>query len=511
MMQDNTIFFQCKVLNTDDPLMLGRIRGVRLIDNLDDILKGVSDPSWNESTDIWTERDPLVITPLLPYFIYQVPKVDELVQVLYVNKDYPNQGYNQFYVQTTFSSPTATYYQYNFGGNKFTGTGLRIQNSKPLRNQDGTFTNQALHAGVFPMPGDNALLGRGSGDLIVKENDVLLRVGKFKDEVLLNNTLPVANPQRGFLQLSRFQSSKQRLEDKTIVEFKEQYLSTNYLIEWYITNPENTQDKFNGSIYLYQLKPDISTSSKSITVDSAINENVKTLVYTQNFNLLSKLDTIKFINNFIKTCNDSNEINGINIFPNTATKFPIYYRPANSMYAKLSSFTPSGSMATSAEIKNISEIYIGVKLLPTIKGGFGLIYAKNSVGVPTTPIIKNVPQTKYVSSPVTYGALGSDKFFLLSHNSQIPGKGKINFDNSLYGFSSDQFEDEILPKTSSLVRGEELLELINIIVRFLITHTHAYPGLPPVSITQDGSSIDLILKELQNATNKILNTNIRLN
>ena len=75
----------------------------------------------------------------------------------------------------------------------------------------------------------------------------------------------------------------------------------------------------------------------------------------------------------------------------------------------------------------------------------------------------------------------------------------------------DQFVDEILPKTSSLVRGEELLELINLIVRFLLTHTHAYPGLAPVPITQDGSNVQDILTELQNASTKILNKNIRLN
>ena len=100
---------------------------------------------------------------------------------------------------------------------------------------------------------------------------------------------------------------------------------------------------------------------------------------------------------------------------------------------------------------------------------------------------------------------------MLSHTSAIPGKGKINFDDTLYGISLDQFNDEILPKTSSLVRGEELLELINLIVRFLITHTHAYPGLPPVPVTQDGSSVTDMLTEMQNAYTKILNANIRLN
>ena len=143
--------------------------------------------------------------------------------------------------------------------------------------------------------------------------------------------------------------------------------------------------------------------------------------------------------------------------------------------------------------------------------GYGLIYAQDKVGVPLNFKSTNVPQSSYFADPTTYGALGSDYLFLLSHSSKIPGKGKINFDNTLYGINVDQFVDEIMPKTSSLVRGEELLELINMIVRFLTTHTHAYPGLPPVPVTQDGSNIADMLTELQNSYTKILNSNIRLN
>ena len=51
----------------------------------------------------------------------------------------------------------------------------------------------------------------------------------------------------------------------------------------------------------------------------------------------------------------------------------------------------------------------------------------------------------------------------------------------------------------------------NLIVRFLVSHTHAYPGLAPLPITEDGTQVNDILFELQNAVNKILNENIRLN
>jgi hypothetical protein len=161
---------------------------------------------------------------------------------------------------------------------------------------------------------------------------------------------------------------------------------------------------------------------------------------------------------------------------------------------------------------NLSKIYNGIKLNnTTVVKGYGLIYTKDKVGFPFDVKSTDVPIFKYNNSPVTFGALGADKICLLSHLSSIPGKGKINFDGTLYGISVEKFADEILPKTSSMVRGEELMELINLIVRFLVTHTHAYPGLPPVPVTQDGSTSQKILTELQNAVNKILNEDIRIN
>ena len=222
----DSIFFQCKVLDNQDPLMLGRIRGVLLIDNYDDIIKSITDPPWNEEVDSWTSRDPFIFNTLLPYFVYAIPKVNELVQVIYVNKDFKYQ--NQYYIQNTFSTPTATYQEFYFGGNKFTGTGMQIKNPRPLKNKDGTYTDKGIQKGVFPEPGDNAVLGRGSADLIVKQDEVLLRAGKFKGSALAPNETPIANQQRGFLQLSRFPNVRTKLPDKKVLQINEKILPVNF-------------------------------------------------------------------------------------------------------------------------------------------------------------------------------------------------------------------------------------------------------------------------------------------
>jgi hypothetical protein len=502
------IFYQCIVLDNQDPLMLGRVRARIVTDNYEDILKSIDSPKWNPEKDPWTSRDPLVFNSLLPYFIYQVPKVDELIQVMFLNTDFKYQ--NQYYVQNNFSSPTSTFKEFNFGANKFTGTGFQIENPKPLKNQNGTYTDNGIHEGVFPQPGDNAILGRGSADMVVKQDEILLRAGKFKGETLQPNVVPVGNSQRGFFQLTKFNSVKQSLAPKTYFELKENVLLTKYLIEWVVNNPENSQDRFGGSVYLYQLKSDISVNTKNLTVGSPINENLKQLITTQDFSLLTKSDTIKFINEFIKKCNDkSPSIGGVVTFSSNAqdTNFPIFFRPSNSMYSLIN------STSSSIESTNITQIYKGVKLNSADPGGYGFIYVKGKVTLrtPLVPVKVVVPQDTYISTESTYGAIGVDKLYLLSHQSQIPGKSKINFDNTLYGIDTKKFADDIEPNTSSMVRGEELLELISLIVRFLVSHTHAYPGLPPVNVTQDGSNVANILTEMQNAYTKILNENIRLN
>lgn len=503
-----SIFYQCIVLDNQDPLMLGRVRARIVTDNYEDILKSVDSPKWNPEKDPWTSRDPLVFNSLLPYFIYQVPKVDELIQVMFLNSDFKYQ--NQYYIQNNFSSPTSTFKEFNFGANKFTGTGFQVENSKPLKNQNGTFTDNGIHEGVFPQPGDNAILGRGSADIVVKQDEILLRAGKFKGEILQPNVIPVGNSQRGFFQLTKFNSIKKSLPPKTYFELKENVILTKYLIEWTINNPENIQDKFGGAVYLYQLKSDNSVNTKNLTVGSPVNENLKQLVTTQDFSLLTKLEVITFINDFIKKCNDKTpSIEGVSTFsPDPQdTNLPIFFRPSNSMYSLINS--ASSSVAST----NITEIYKGIKLNSADTGGYGFIYVKGKVTLrtPLVPVKIVVPQDTYINTESTYGALGADKIYFLSHLSQIPGKSKINFNNTLYGIDTEKFSDDIEPNTSSMVRGEELLELIGLIVRFLVSHTHAFPGLPPVPVTQDGSTVGNILTEMQNAYTKILNENIRVN
>jgi hypothetical protein len=87
----------------------------------------------------------------------------------------------------------------------------------------------------------------------------------------------------------------------------------------------------------------------------------------------------------------------------------------------------------------------------------------------------------------------------------------VDLEGTIYGITQDDLIDKILPSTSSTVRGEELIMLLNVIVQFLLSHVHAVPGAPAVPVGTDGTSANDILSQLQNAQNTILNPNIRIN
>ena len=106
----------------------------------------------------------------------------------------------------------------------------------------------------------------------------------------------------------------------------------------------------------------------------------------------------------------------------------------------------------------------------------------------------------------------ADKLLILSHESKIPSKGKIILDSTtMRGMDQKFLVEKVLPNTDSMVRGEELMKFLNLVVKFLVAHVHPFPGVPPVPVATDGTQAIDILTQMQNASNTILNENIRIN
>ena len=106
---------------------------------------------------------------------------------------------------------------------------------------------------------------------------------------------------------------------------------------------------------------------------------------------------------------------------------------------------------------------VGVKVKPSdLVGGYGLIYDQSKRGdVPFTPEKNEIIPEKEILLNNTASIMGGDYVYLLSHKSSKSSTGKIDLSDTLYGIEEYTLSDEIEPKTSSVVRGEELVELLN--------------------------------------------------
>jgi len=491
------IIYPAQVENNQDPMMLGRIRAYPLDRNVRAALEGFQ---FDPVKDLWGPKDPFVCSPLLPQFFSQVPEVKERVNLIYQNSIHPYQDI--YYVQASFSSPMSFPVENLQASNKFTSLGDRVQGLLNLKNNDGSFKNQQSY-GIFPEPGDNALLGRGAADVIVKKDTVLLRAKKTND--LNVKRFPIPNDRRGFLQISGFDNKVVQGPKKTLIKTQNVNVAVQKLVEWNIQNPENTQNAFTGQIRLYSLKPLGKVYTDVISYNSDL-EDVKFLEYYEDFVGLSLDETVSKINTFIKGVNEGKILNG----PSLTSQFPFVYRPATFTRNILDNYNNVQSQVSTTEYSNILSITNQVTLnagLGASSYKFAIVRTKNEIGRPIKIDFEEVQTKETTPLQSTVALLGSDTVYLLSPLSNK----KVNFENSIYGFSQQQIEELVHPNTSSSVRGEELIELLNLIVRFLTTHVHPLPGVPPVPVGTDGTQVNQILFELQNAANKILNPNIRIN
>jgi len=518
--QDGQLIFFGTCVDAEDPLMLGRIRVEPINQNIEAINKSVkgfdensSDPNKNGP---WSPLDPYIYLPFLPYFVNQVPKKGENVMLFYYNKNSQTDK-NKFYMLGTFSSPTTIKHEDTassqtrlMGG--FSNSTSRLQ---PIKNQDGTYKEQKTK-GVFVEPVDISLNGRDSADIIIKEDELLLRAGKHRK--FGSGEMPVADDTRSFLQLTKYYSKTTFGNPETQTRLIENDVPIKYLIEYDVINPENQFSAFTSMIYIYALKTDANvyqtlTSNFDIDTDLDLSSTTGGTKLIRVINLpigLNLSDLSLQINERLKSIitNPSTTLLQPNL--KAGEQFPFYYRPSRRVLNLTRNFTGTGDLIASA---NMGTLMTLVKLSATdITPGYGLVLdAKLSPELPFTVRRDTFVPSKSTLENNSVGLLGASRLFLLSHDTTIPGKDKVDLKNSVYGIESDTIVNQIEPNTSSMVRGEELLELMELIIRFCVTHVHPYPLLPPSSVTLDGLSTDDLLAKMQEAYQKVLNSNIRIN
>lgn len=497
-MIDKRIIIPGKVLSNEDPLMLGRLRVLPQIENQQ---QGSPEPK-----EEWTKKDPFVCLPLIPYYVSQVPSVGEYVHVMYATRDETKDS-NKFYIQGPLTRPWNNGFESYNNATAMLASGDYIKQAEDIRDKTTGEIQEGLR-GVYPLPGDNAFLGRGTTDLLVKSEDIILRAGKYKDSP--NTTKPRLNDLRSFVQLSNYTLEKKDLgiEELEFEVYKDKQVL--FFIEWGIDYIDTTGNTVNGYVRTNTVIPNPQmTTVGTFAITSANTQNWIPIPGSRmDFSGYTTTEVSEFVSDYIRGFNRGKiTLQGFLDFPNKGSlslQFPFVFGPNYPTYRKYLTGDP-------IESNYIITIFNNIKLNQVdSEAGFGIVWEKNTLGPQKITQTQIINKSEYVESPVTYASIGGDFLYLLSHRSSIPGKKKLDLSNTLYGIPQEKFTDEIKLSTSSMVRGEELIELLRLIVTFLTSHTHNI-NKPPIQEPLNSVTVSQIESALNNAQNTILNQNIRIN
>ena len=331
----NKTIFPGYVKDNKDPMMLGRVRVVPTLERYDDSLpKNPDGTTKDESEYKWTKDDPFIFLPLLPYYINQVPKENEFVNLIYYDKR-ERLDSNKFYIQGPITRPQNNFKEDWKNSQSMLATGEFFKPANELRDRKTGITDPKVY-GIYPEPGDNALLGRGTADVVVKENEVLIRAGKLdpNKSSSADFNIPVPNDKRSFLQISTYGLEKIKGEPKQITEYIKESRQVKNLIEWEITNLSTTGTTFDGNIKLYSLIPVPQTLSNQIHLTSDLDSFKGTTLYELNFTGKTSDESLTIINDFIKGVNIGKiNIDGYLSYPsqdgvNIENQFPFVFTPS---------------------------------------------------------------------------------------------------------------------------------------------------------------------------------------
>lgn len=508
-MEDKRIIIPGKVLDNKDPMMLGRIR---VFPYTTEVEAQAYPEGWEENKKkwIWTKRDPFVFLPLIPYYVNQVPEVDEYVSIVYSTRQETKDA-NKFYIQGPITRPWNNVKEHYKSSEQMLSNGDYLKPADTIRDNI-TGEIKERYRGLYPEPGDNALIGRGTTDLILKKNDVLIRAGKYITTE--GDQLPTPYTNRSFVQLSNYDLSivDDGTEEIIINTFDDLYVK--YYLEWVIGNINTTGQTIDGYVRLNSVIEDDTTKSSTFEIENPTGSVSQTFPLPGSqiiFTGYTNQQVIDLVNQYLKGLNEGwVNIPNLNFsYPagggRLTNQFPFFFGPNPATYGLRKNDDP-------VIFSNFTDIFENVKFNPVSNySGVGIMWNKNTVGPQTTETTEEIKKIKYLQSPVTYGVIGGDFLYLLSHNSQKPSSNKIDLKDTLYGIGQEQFVNTIKPNTSSMVRGEELIDLLSKIVGFLTSHTHPFPGLPPIQEPANSITVSQIETLLNNAQNTILNQNIRIN
>ena len=511
----NKVIFKGQCIDSNDPLRLGRIRAILKTENSTER----SQANELKEFEKWTSKDPFVFKPLLPWFFNSPPVKDEYIHIFYSNIDRKGSK-DKYYISGIFSHPTLSSGEPYDSAILETDEGSQNKSTLDLLDTLGNYKKNV--EGVYGEPNDISIYGRGTCDIIIRDNTIVLRSGKqIRTQP---NKLPVKNERRSFLQLSNFDTETKYGNPKKWYKFNFDEKPIKKLIEYNLINPENAEDNFSGHIDIFHLS-NTGITSVNMTVDTKIDSQYKSKQTIVSFNNLKMSQVIELTNKTIKgvlngTISDVKNLGFNSVIIGEENQFtrenfdlyevyPLFFRP-NELLKKIIDEVSISSDLNS--VFNASNYMNSIKIRPDLTPGHSLVF--NNTLIDSTPYKSNSETTTDKEIKLknhSVSVLGGDELYFIAYESNNPVKNPINISDSMLGFTEPQISDNFEPNTSSMVRGEELQEFLRLVINFLSSHVHPWHGMPPNPVGLDGTRLDQILRELELSSEKILNKYIRIN
>ena len=518
----------------------------------------------------WSKDDPYLYGSLLPYNLNVVPMKKELFTSF--SQQSPKDSLNKFYIGPLISHPSNV--KMDKWTNALSVTAEQKQNSTlgepylkgtPSASGDSSLVPQISKKGVFPNPEDIAIVGRYNTDIVSgmreyslpDDNEgsevenwypqILIRSGKFKQVV--GSQVPDTNPKSTFIQLNTFPTTMERVEvEENVPTSNDDYLRT--MIVYHLDTPNLVDgtgaewDNVSGWVAAYTVVNSVSGTGTSYDPNSVksymagdydLSDDIPGVTLPPvsplpdnywvkySFNSMSKNKVAKQITKFISYIDEGDWNRLTKMLDSNATPpekiknlpniFPLYFRPDRTsldIMEKNDLVISTPFFQAKKDVANFIKSKIELDGVDT--KGYGLAMSENAGKreVKVESVKQKVSKLNTgLSGQQGIVSVGSEKIYLLSH--EINYLGNLNLKDNHYGITQETYIDNIDPKTNSVVRGEELLKLLEKIVDFMQNHCHAFPGLAPVPQAHGGTRIEDVGRLLADAPKTILNKNIRIN
>jgi len=526
-------FAEC--IDNADPLYIGRIRALPL------------SPNSNDTTLVdsniapWSTEDPHIYLSMIPYHINVIPMKGELVMAMAAD------GYkdtlDKIYIGPVVSHPSKAKMDKSSNSIRMSSKNNQgVLGETYLKGNTSTdlLSPEASKKGVFPNPEDVALIGRDNTDIILgmressmpdetdesSENwyqQIINRTGKYKEAA--ESTKPDRYNKPSFIQLNTF-NKKYTYEEKEVPDVNTNDTFLNSMVVYHIdpTTLSLTTSTNQGYVALYEVNVNLIMGGeyKNEDIPGITSGVLNEPLVRSNFTALSISETRTLINDFISNV-DSGDFTALRktlTSPDTIKKqpsiiHPLYFRPHSGNLEIMESSKPSGAYPTQAvfdlwKSDLVSGIQNKVKLSGVDTNGYGLALTTEKREVTTEATTKMEKKLVLQGGKQGFVTIGSDKVYIFSHDST--DLGYINLSDTSYGLSQEKLIKDIDGKTNSMVRGEELLKLLEKMVDFIEGHVHEYHGHTCCPQAKDSpATVPEIRTLLAEAPIKVLNQNIRIN